>query len=224
MDYIKDLYEFLAELGSHNDRLWFQANKPRYERLRALWLADIDRMIACMAKWDSRLGVWEARRTAYRIYRDTRFSHDKTPYKTHFAAALSPMGKRDLGAGYYIQTGGVADPGSGLYGGIWCPPMPELTKLRKAIVDNIEEFEEIIHEPRLARWFPEWCGDTLKTIPKGWDRNHPQAALLRRKDYGREHPVTMEFFLDPSWPERAAEMFSSLAPLVEFINYSLFEE
>ncbi len=224
MDYISRLYDFLEALGRNNNRPWFQAHKDTYEELRQAWLADLDRMIALMAAWDSRLAACDARKAMYRIYRDTRFSLDKTPYKTHFAAALSPMGQRDRGAGYYIQIGNSNQVDSGLYGGIWCPPMTELTKHRRAIVANIAEIEEITSDKRMLRYFPGWVGETLKTVPKGWDRNHPLAALLRRKDYGREFVATRDFYMDPSWPEKAAEIFHTIAPLVEFINYSLYEE
>lgn len=83
MEYISRLYDFLDELGRHNDRPWFQAHKDTYDELRAAWLADIDRMISLMAAWDARLAGCEGRKAMYRIYRDTRFSLDKTPYKTH---------------------------------------------------------------------------------------------------------------------------------------------
>ena len=76
----------------------------------------------------------------------------------------------------------------------------------------------------MSREFPGWCGSTLKTVPKGYDRNHPQAHLLRLKDYGKFHHCDEAFFSDPSWPERAAEKFGILKPLVDFLNYSIDEE
>lgn len=224
MYYVAELFDFFDELAVNNDRVWFAANKHRYDHLRALWLDDVDKMISFMAQWDGRLASASAKRAAYRIYRDTRFSLDKTPYKTHFACALFPSGKRDVGAGYYLQLGQGKMEGQGLYSGIWCPPSPQLAKLRRAIVDNIEEFSEIISDPELTHYFPDWVGDTLKTIPKGYDRNHPQAELLRRKDFGREDPVDRSFFLNPEWPRESAKIFEKAARLVEFINYSLFEE
>ncbi len=226
-NYMPELYRFLEELGHNNNRDWFKANKPRYEELRELWLADVDRMIAAMAQWWPQLRGITARQCAYRIYRDTRFSADKTPLKTYFSAGISPAGRATHSAGFYLHCGPAAfdtNIDSGLYGGIWCPAAPELKKLRKAIIDNIEEFEEIISEPKLQEYFPDWCGETLKTVPKGYDRNHPQAALLRRKDYGRFRPEPLSFFADPAWPEKSAEMFSYLFPLLKFLDYSLKEE
>ncbi|MCM1336077.1 MAG: DUF2461 domain-containing protein [Candidatus Amulumruptor caecigallinarius] len=222
--YIKQLYDFLDALAANNNRPWFNEHKELYKELRDKWLADVDRMIGLMAAGgEPALASQTARAAAYRIYRDTRFSHDKTPYKTHFSAALSPTGRRDCGAGYYLQIGG-GNPDEGLYAGIWCPPSDQLKKLRRAIVDNIEEFEAILAEPAFAATFTDWVGDTLKTIPQGYDRHHPLAHLLRRKDYGRSCPEGRTFFLDPSWPEKAAERMLTAVPFVKFINYSLFEE
>lgn len=221
--YTKQLYDFLDALAANNNRPWFNEHKEEFTALREQWLADVDRMIGLMAVAEPGLATQTARRAAYRIYRDTRFSHDKTPYKTHVAVALSPLGRRDYGAGYYLQLGG-GTPDDGLYAGIWCPPSDQLKKLRRAIVDNIEEFEEILAESGFAAAFPEWVGETLKTVPQGYDRNHPLAHLLRRKDYGRASGAGREFFLDPAWPERAAERFLTAQPFVKFINYSLFEE
>ncbi|MDE5687980.1 MAG: DUF2461 domain-containing protein [Paramuribaculum sp.] len=218
-----ELYSFLEELSHNNNRPWFADHKAEYEELRAQWLADIDRMLAAMTAWEPALAGQTAKSCAYRFYRDTRFSSDKSPFKLFFSAAISPWGRKTYRAGYYIQTGirGIGD--NGLYAGIWCPEAPLLKKLRHAIVDNIEEFEQILTAPNLVESFPEWAGDTLKTIPKGWDRNHPCAELLRRKDFGRFHPCQPSFFMDKDWPIKAAELFRDIKPMVDFLNYSIDE-
>ena len=147
------------------------------------------------------------------------------PYKTFFSAALSPYGRKFEGAGYYLQTGLSNEYiHQGFYAGIWCPERPVLLKLRKAIIDNIEEWEEIVNAPRLKEAMPEWCSSMLKTVPRGWDREHPHAFYLRMKDYGRFRPAGNDFFADPSWPEKASEIFRAAAPFVRFLNYSLTEE
>ncbi|MDE6629547.1 MAG: DUF2461 domain-containing protein [Muribaculaceae bacterium] len=227
--YVKRLYGFLRRLAANNDREWFKAHKGEYDELRALWLADIDRLILLMGEWNPALRGQTAKGCAYRIYRDTRFSPDKRPLKDYFSAGFSPNGRKAHSAGYYLQMG----PGrfeettieSGLYGGVWCPDAPTLNKLRHAIVDNIEEFEEIVHAPAMEREFPGWCATSaLKTVPKGWDRNHPQAPLLRLRDFGKFHPCDENFFSGPEWVERASELFAVLHPLVEFLRYSIEEE
>lgn len=223
MSYIPELYDFFTQLSQNNDRQWFAANRDRYQRLRELWLADIDRLISAMAGWDPQLASLTARSCAYRFNRDTRFSLDKSPYKTFFSAAISPWGKKSMHAGYYIEIGIPTSYDQGLYGGMWCLDSPALKKLRHAIVDNIEEWEEIISAPDMQRDFPGWCSNTLKTIPKGWDRNHPQAEYLRMTNYGKFHPCTRDFYLNPDWPQLAADLFHTLRPFIDFLNYSLDE-
>lgn len=225
--YMKRLYDFLRRLNQNNNREWFKANKAEYEELRQLWLFDIDRLIAIMTEWWPELAGLAAKQCVYRIYRDTRFSQDKTPLKTYFSAGFSATGRSAHGAGLYLQVGpGNLDNNieSGLFGGVWCPDSSTLKKLRKAIVDNIEEFEEIIHAPEIEKFYPGWCGETLKTVPKGYDRNHPQAGLLRLKDYGKFHPTPEKFYAGPSWVERTSELFSYLKPLIDFLDYSIKEE
>lgn len=221
MAYMNDLYQFLEEVSVNNNREWFVQNKSRYEELRGEWLSDIERMINAMSVWEPSLSGVTAKESAYRFYRDTRFSPDKSPFKTYFSAAMGPYGKKSGYACYYIETGIRTD--NGLYGGLWCPDADILKKLRHAIVDNIEEFQEILDEPKMKSLYPGWIGQQLKTVPKGWEKNHPCAPLLRLKDYGKAHFVSKEFFLDYDWPEKAAELFSVLKPFIDFLNYSIDE-
>lgn len=214
-------FEFLEGLRDNNNREWFALHKPEYEAIRQSWIADIQRLIDIMAaEFDPSLAHVDAKDCLYRIYRDIRFSPDKTPYKTYFSALLSPGGRHWDKAAYYIHCG--VDE-CALYGGVWCPPPPMLRKLRAAIVDNIDEFREIISDPELERLYPGWFGRKLKTTPKGYDRNHPEAELLRLTEYGKAHALTRSFFENPGWPEKAAGIFRVLKPLMEFLNYSIDE-
>lgn len=221
MNYTSHLFDFLNRLSQNNNREWFAAHKTEFDDLRSQWLDDLQRLINAMAAFDPRLTIMTPKSAAFRIYRDTRFSYDKTPYKTYFSAAFSPHGRNVHSAGYYLHMS--ADEDAGLFGGIWAPAPEELKKLRRAIVDNIDEFEQIISNPVMLKAYPEWCGDMLKTVPKGYERNHPQAHLLRLKDIGRFHSCNQKFFIDPRWPERAAELFMLLKPLNDFLDYSLNE-
>lgn len=220
--YTARLFKYLRQLAANNNREWFAEHRAEFDDLRAQWLDDLQRLINAMGASDPRLLGISPRKAAFRIYRDTRFSLDKTPYKTYFSAQLTPGGGNVHTAGYYIHVSADAD--AGLYGGIWQPESAVLKKLRRAIVDNIEEFEEIISNPQMLRYFPEWTGQQLKTVPKGYDRNHPQAHLLRLKDIGRFDATGPDFFLDSAWPEKAAERLLLLRPLLDFIDYSITEE
>lgn len=220
---MSEAFRFLDSLSANNNRQWFQQHKDDYEAVMRHWLVQLQRLIDAMSEWEPRLSGLTAKQCAYRIYRDTRFSPDKTPYKVYLSASFSPRGRMAHAPGYYLQLD--SRPGElGLYGGVWCPESAVLAKLRRAVVDNIEEWEELLSEPQLAAGYPGWCGVTLKTVPKGWPRNHPQAEYLRLKDFGKFMPLQRETFADPDWPLHVAGMFRPLKPLVDFLQYSIDED
>lgn len=220
--YMRRVFDFLERLSKNNNREWFKANKEEFDELRGLWLEDLDRLIAMVAQWMPSVSTQTARQAAYRIYRDTRFSADKTPYKTYFSSFISPHGREKDYGGFYIHQ----DIDSGeccLYGGIWCPPAPVLNKLRKAIVDNIEEWEGIMNSPAIVKDYSVVSINPLKTVPRAYPKDHPQAKWLRMRDFGLAHDTGRKFFEDPAWPEKSAELLRPMAPFVEFINYSIDE-
>lgn len=220
--YMTRVFDFLERLSHNNDREWFKAHKTEFDDLRALWLDDIQRLISLVAQWMPEVAMQTARQAAYRIYRDTRFSPDKTPYKTYFSAAISPRGREKDYAGFYIHQD-IDNSESGLYGGIWCPPSPVLKKLRRAIVDNIEEWDGIMNSPGIKKHYQVLTINSLKTVPRDYPKDHPQAHWLRMRDYGLFAHTGREFFEDPAWPEKTAELLRPLAPFVEFLNYSIDE-
>ncbi len=217
---MKQLYDFLRRLAENNNREWFAAHKPEYERIRAAWLEDLQKLIDRMALFEPSLAHVQARDCVYRIYRDTRFSHDKTPLKTYFSALISPTGRHCDRACYYFHQGVDV---SALYGGVWCPEPQVLKKLRKAIVDNIEEFRGIVEAPDVLKYFPGWYGRQLKTAPKGYDRDHPDIEFLRLTEFGKEHLLPPQFFEQPDWIERTARLYEILKPMNDFLNYSIDE-
>lgn len=216
----KQLFEFLDALAANNNRPWFAEHKAEFDALRARWIEQLQRLINIMAADEPSLRHVQAKDCVYRIYRDTRFSHDKTPYKTYFSALISPTGRHCDRACYYIHLG--VDE-CAIYGGVWCPETPVLKKLRKAIVDNIEEFRSIIDAPEMKKLYPGWYGTPLKTAPKGYDRNHPDIDLLRLTEYGKMHELSRSFFDNPDWPEKMAPLLLVLKPMNDFLNYSIDE-
>lgn len=219
MYYFKELFDFLDQLAVNNDRVWFNARRSEFERLRSLWLEDLDRLIGLLSVESPELSMLTAARCTYRINRNLRFSADKTPYKTHVAAEITKNGRNSGYAGYYISAGDDNE----LFGGLWAPEPAKLAKIRRAIVDNFEEWEAIDNAPEMKHLFPGWWGPALKTVPRGYAKDHPQAAYLRLLHYGKCAEVGREFYLDPAWPERAAEMMSALKPMVDFLNYTIDE-
>lgn len=221
----KELYKFLGELNENNNREWFNKNRYRWEDLRNQWIDDIGLLLGKMSAWEPTFKNINPKDCVFRIYRDTRFSLDKTPYKTWVCAGIGKYGKNSHNGGYYIQID-ASDLNenffNGLFGGVWLPESSTLKKLRKAIIDNIDEFREITNEPQLNKYFPGWTGDKLKTIPKGWDKNHPDADLLRLKEFGKACECDRKFFIG-DWTTRVAERLQLLKPLVDFLNYSIEE-
>lgn len=219
------LYGFLRELSEHNDRAWFAANKERWESLRKGWMDDVDLLLSRMSEWDPSLRHLTAKDCVFRIYRDVRFSANKSPYKTWVCAGINARGKSSHDGGYYIQAGPDTDASyvfSGLFGGVWEPDSATLRKLRKAITDNIEEFRDIIGNEKLNRVFPGWVGEQLKTVPKGWPKDHPDADLLRLKEYGKACHCDEAFFTG-DWTAEASRRLQLLKPLIDFLNYSIDE-
>lgn len=222
---MEGLYTFLEGIADNNNREWFGQHRAEYDDLRRQWYEELQQLIDAMSEWLPGMKGMTPSNTSYRFNRDTRFSPDKSPYKVFFSAALSPYGKKSRMSGYYLQLDYRSEE-NGLYAGVWCPEPAVLKKLRNAIVDNIEEFEEIIHRPAIAKEWPGWVTSSgvLKTAPKGWPTDHPQIELLRLRDLGKFHKCTRRFFEDPSWPQMASERFHDISPLVDFLNYSIEEE
>lgn len=220
---MKNLYKFLDDISVNNNRQWLSAHDVEYRQLREQWFEDLDKLIACMSTWQPDFATQTGRSASYRFARDTRFSPDKSPYKTYFSALISPFGRKTMYGAYYVQVDSRPED-NGLYGGIYCLEPPMLAKLRRAIVDNYEEFEEIINAPEMRRLYPDWFGERLKTAPKGWPKDHPQIDLLRLKGYGKFLHCDRKYFESDRWYERASEDLRVLKPMIDFLNYSLDED
>lgn len=218
------LTTYLRRLNANNNRVWFNEHRAQFDEQRQRWIAQVQQLIDLSAEWAPEFRFLNAKDCTFRIYRDTRFSTDKTPYKTYFSSYMS-VGNRQFHqrAGYYISAG-ITPDNNALFGGLWMPDRQLLRKMRRAIVDNVEEFREIINAPELVALYPDWVGDRLKTIPQGWPKDHPDADLLRLNHYGRECIVAPDFFDSPQWPERASEMLRPLKPLIDWLNYTITEE
>ena len=172
-----------------------------------------------MAEYDNTLKGVDAKDCVYRIYRDIRFSPNKLPYKTYFSAVIAQGGRKTLKGCCYLHL----QPGEcGLHGGIWCPEMPLLTRLRHEVEDNIDEFLGIIGDKEFASRY-KLSGDSLKTMPKGFDRNSPYGEYIKMKEYLVSMPVADNYFNGDDWVERTAEDFRYIKPFNDFLNY-VFEE
>jgi uncharacterized protein (TIGR02453 family) len=216
-----ELFAFLADLSEHNDREWFAANKERYEA------HVLEPALAFIEDFGHRLQevsphfAADPRRSGgslFRIYRDTRFSKDKSPYKTNTGMHFRHKRAKDVHApGYYLHLA----PGEVVAGGgIWHPDRPALTGIRDAIVRDPEGWSRAT---QLGDGL-ELGGDTLKRVPSGYDRNHPHADDLKRKDYFAWIKLSEEVATAPGFLDRYTRVCASVAPLMRFLCGALAVE
>ena len=209
------IFQFLSELRENNYREWFQDNKDRYEVLKAEFTNEVQQLINRIALFDPEIVGLEAKNCLFRIYRDIRFSPDKTPYKTHFGAYIAQGGRSSERGGYYFHL----EPGNSLLsGGVWMPPTPLLKKLRQEIFSQIDEFTEIIEEPSFKKTFPVLEGEVLKRNPAGFP-DSPYNDIIRHKDFSVVSYKPDSFFIQKDWLEKSIADYQKLYPFNRFLNY-----
>lgn len=215
-----DIIQFLRELSQNNNREWFQENKGRYDVLRKVFVDEVQQLINRIALFDPQVAGLEAKDCLFRIYRDLRFSPDKTPYKAHFSAYMAQGGRSSERAGYYFHL----EPGRCmLSGGIWCPPPKLLKMLRQDIYDHIDEFAGIIENPSFKDTFPVMEGEVLKRMPVGYPSDFKYDEILRHKDFSFSATLPDDFFMTEDWLEKTADSFEKMLPFNNFLNYTVDE-
>jgi uncharacterized protein (TIGR02453 family) len=184
--HLRDLTQFLTELGENNNRPWFIMNKPRYDILREEFLSVVTELIGPIGKFDKQVIACNPKKALFRINRDTRFSNDTRPYKTRFSAGITPKDLRRPSAGggptYYFHIDG---DGTMLIGaGEYLPPAPRLKAIREQIVNDATGFAKLIKNKPLRATFGELqTEDKLQRPPKGYDPEHPHIEYLKLKSF-----------------------------------------
>jgi uncharacterized protein (TIGR02453 family) len=217
--------QFLADLARNNDRAWFAPRKDDYERLlktpmEALCMALGERFAARGIPLQA-----DPKRSPFRIYRDTRFSKDKSPYKTNLGATF-PWVDAGGGAGEGADAGAHANGGyfsfqpGEMYagGGMWRPEKPRLDAFRRAIVDDPDRVREAVEDPAFVAWFGEaHTQDSLKRVPTGYPPDHPLAAMFLWKDviFGRR--LADAEVCSPDLPDLLADGYAAALPVFRFI-------
>lgn len=212
-----ELFAFLADLGANNNREWFAANKHRYdEHLLEPALAFIDAFAPHLAKISPhfRADARPSGGSLFRIYRDTRFSKDKTPYKTNLGIHFRHERAKDVHApGYYLHIG----PGEVFAGGgIWHPDTDGATRIREAIVADPEGWGRATRKGVFAKRL-ELGGDSLKRVPPWADPEHPFADDLKRKDFFGWARLSEDDVVAPGFVDEYARICRAAAPLMRFL-------
>lgn len=219
---IRKVYAFLKQLRRNNNREWFNEHKTEYLEVKGIVDEFTQQLINALATIEPSASRLRPSDCTYRIYRDTRFSADKTPYKTHIGIFICPGGdKKSTRCGYYIHL----EPGNSLVaGGCWCPPAPLLKEIRQSIYDNIDEYLEIIDNPEFKRVYGSVGNDLLKTAPKGFPKDWEYIDLLKPRDYTFGASVADSFMTSPKAVENILEYMRVQQPFNHFINYLFTED
>lgn len=215
MDF-KQVFSFLAQLQVYNDRNWFNENKQEFVQAQETFISFIDTIIAPISQLDPSIGTVTASECAFRIYRDMRFSHDKSPYKTHFGAFIANGGRKTRFAGYYIH---IEPDNSFFAGGIYKPDPATLESIRHAIYLRPDEFRQIIDNKTFKKQFNELSAeDKLKNPPKGYSKDFKEIELIKNKNFITHCALNNDFFLKNNAVERLMEIVKAQYPLNEFLN------
>ena len=208
--------EFIRDLTDHNERGWFLANKLHYEAAHASMLEVARVLIKGISGFDSEVAHVQPKDCLYRIYRDIRFSPDKSPYKRHMGCYINPRGRQSDHVGYYLHLQPWGQ--SFVAGGTWQLPTPILKMLRQKVVNRTEEFRAIVEAPAFKQLFPEITDDPLKVMPHDVPRDFPYPEYLKCRSYCVTHHLTDDFFSEPDWTDRVVEMFREMKPFLDFLN------
>lgn len=187
LTHLQTTLDFLRDLAQNNNRPWFAAHRARYEQAMGAFEALIADVIDAVGRQED-LGSLMPRDCIFRIYRDLRFSKDKTPYKLHFGAVVGAAGRHfpDRGTYIHLQPGDASFIADGLHE----PDREQLANVRRAIAEDPQALREILADPEFVRWFGEMRGEMLRTAPQGYDREHPAIDLLRYKQFLVIRPLT----------------------------------
>lgn len=206
----KEVIQFLNRLKKNNNRDWFAEHKKEFKAIEG----DVKQFYSqLMDELNTHDEIEKLK--MFRIYRDVRFSKDKTPYQPHFAGSFSRLGAA-LRGGYYlrIRPGGE----SFMACGFWQPEKDDLQRIRKELELDASEFKNVIHEPVFKKAWGELKGEELKTAPKGFDKTHEDIDLLRKKGYIFTHEFSDKEVVAPGFFDDVSDRFRAVRPFFDLMS------
>ncbi len=206
---------FLSDLSQHNNKPWFEQNRSAYDEARGQFERFTNYLIDEFRVADN-LGNLSAKDCISRIYRDLRFSKDKSPYQTHMWATIAPGGKKATHMGYHVS---IHPQGrSILAGGMWEPTTEQLIRFRQSIDEDASEFKKIAHAKAFVDYFGGIEGESLKTAPQGYDRSHPEIDLLKRKQVTAVRYFTDQEVLAQDFPVKVVDGCRVMRPFLDYLE------
>ena len=201
--------KFFKTLSKNNNRDWFEAHKPQFKALEADIKGFVKTIAAGLQDHDK---IEKAK--LFRIYRDVRFSKNKTPYKTHFGMAFHRE-KPALRGGYYVHL----EPDNSFLGvGFWGPSPADLFRIRKELEVDAAEFRAIMADPTFKSYWGTLQGDEVKTAPKGFNKEHPNIDLIKKKQYTFHHCLSDQQVFDPNFSELIDDHFQNIRPYFDYMS------
>ncbi|MBA4054595.1 MAG: hypothetical protein C0490_07780 [Marivirga sp.] len=214
------ILKFLKDLNKHNDRDWFEKNKPRYIDAKDSFELFVVDLYEEMVRFDESLAGLNPKKLTFRIYRDVRFSKDKSPYKKNMSAAFSSVGKGMGTPGYYfhVEPGNKSFVGVGLF-----MPVPEnLAKIRQEIDYSGGQLQKIFNEKKFKKYYGKfWDEDKLKTAPKGYAKDHPYVEWLKLKSFIVTHELKDSEVMDKKFMKNVVEVSKAAKPLNDFLTEAI---
>lgn len=214
------IFKFLKALSKNNNREWFEKHKPTYLEAKESFESFIGPFLNELVKFDQGLRGLEPKKLMFRIYRDVRFSKDKTPYKTNMSASFSPAGKLVDVPGYYLHI----EPGnkSMIAGGLYMPDATKLAKIRQEIDYNGDALKKIVGSKQFKNTFGQFDdSEKLKTTPKNFPKDHVYSEWLKLKSYVVVRQFTDKQVLDKAFMRNAVLTCKTLKPLNDFLKEAL---
>lgn len=218
---MESIIEFLKSLSAHNDRPWFNAHKDEYLAAKSRFDSLVEELIAGVREFDPSIGNLTVADCTWRIYRDTRFSKDKRPYKNYMGCYFAPQGKKGPYSGYYFQIGidEYGEANGMLATGNYYTEPEVLKILREDIeMDNAEALESAIGH---AKGFALDDEQKLKKVPRGFDADKPYSDYLKYKNFCLIKYVPAKYLLDKGFKKKLLKDFSSTAPFLGLLNRAI---
>lgn len=204
------IFEYLDLLKKNNNRDWFIDNKKRFEVENKNAKNFFTEVLADLEKIDS-----IERMHVFRIYRDVRFSKNKTPFKTHFSVGFTRT-KPLLRGGMYLH---IEDGGSFVGGGFWEPNNEDLQRIRKELELDVSELRAIINDDTFKQFFKNGLeGEELKTAPKGFDKTHPDIDLIRKKQFLIGRNFSNKEVLASNFKDEVVKTFAAMRPFFDYMS------
>lgn len=212
--------EFLSALIKNNNREWFAANKPTYEKARENVVEFATALLTELHKMDPEIDdAIDPKKSVMRIYRDIRFSKNKTPYKNNFGISVPTKGTRNGGAEYYMH---ITPGASFIGGGYWMPENDDLKKIRQEIDYNANDLKKIIDDPEFVSLFGDFRKqEQLKTVPREYSADHENIELLKLKSFVAWHKLTDKELAKADVVENITHICTKIHPLNVFLKNAL---